>query len=118
MKISLGILREVKIDNNIDGLNIDTAGKEVRANKVSANTITEVVEDPVAVCLKHAGMTIETGVAKFSNFLGKKLDAIRRVAEDDRLVDLQFREQGVQAVNFLLFLNKSIVLCDTAQCEF
>ena len=60
MKISLGILREVKIDNNINGLNVDTTRKEVRANKVPANTITEVMEDPVAVCLEHAGMTIET----------------------------------------------------------
>lgn len=34
-------------------------------------------------------MRVEAGVALFGDFLGQEFDAIRRVTEDDRLVDLE-----------------------------
>lgn len=95
MQVSLGILWEVKVDDNVDCLNIDTASEQVGANKVAADTVTEVVEDSVTSCLKHASVTVEARVAEFGDLLGEKLNAVGRVAEDDRLVDLQLGEEGV-----------------------
>lgn len=60
-------------------------------------------------------MTVETRVSKFGDFLSEKFDTIGRVAEDDRLVDLEFGEQSVEAVDFLLLFNEGIILSNTAK---
>lgn len=110
MKICLGVLREVEINDNVDRLNVDTASQQVRANEIPADSIAEIVEHPVAVLLKHAGMRIEARITKLGDFLGEEFYTVRRVAEDDRLVYLQFVEEGVQAVDFLLLFNESVIL--------
>lgn len=75
------------------------------------------MENAVAGLLKHFGVGVEAGVAKFSNSLCEELNSVRRVAKDDGLVDLQLREEGVEAVDLLFLINEAIVLCDTAQCK-
>ena len=62
-------------------------------------------------------MDVETAVSEFGDLLGEQLDAMHRVAEDDRLVDGKLGEQGVEAVNLLPLLDKCIVLRDTLQGE-
>jgi hypothetical protein len=39
--------------------------------------------------LQHFGVRVEAGVTKFSHLFGEQLDAVRGVAEDDGLVDLE-----------------------------
>lgn len=95
MQIRLGILRKVEVDDDVDSLNINTTGQEIRADKVSAYAITEVVKDAVSVVLKHARMRIEARISKFGNLLCKKLDAVGGIAKDDGLVDLQLVEESV-----------------------
>jgi hypothetical protein len=56
MKVCLRILGKIEVDNHIHSLNVDTAGKQVRAYQVSANTVPKVMKDTVAVVLKHLGM--------------------------------------------------------------
>ena len=117
MKVGLGILWEVEIDDHIDGLNVYTTSQKVRANEVAADTISEVMEHAIAAVLQHLGVGIEARVSEFSDLLGQKLNSIGRIAEDDGLIDLEFREKGVQAVNFLLLLHEAVVLCDTSKGE-
>ena len=77
-------------------------------------------------------MGVETGVAKLGDLLCEKLNSVGRVAEDDRLVDLElgsaqsrsrrckrahFGEEGVQTVDFLSFFDIGIVLGNTLQRE-
>ncbi len=76
------------------------------------------MEDFVAVLLHHAGMGIETGIAKFGDLLCQKFHAVCGVAEDDGLVDLELGEEGVQAVDFLLLFDEGVVLGDSAESEF
>ena len=83
MKISLGVLREVKVDNYVDGLNINTAGEKIRANEIPTYAIAEIVEDTVSILLDHFSVGVEAGVAKLGDFFGEKLDSIGRIAEDD-----------------------------------
>src|ERR1700712_5112830 len=75
------------------------------------------MEDAIAAGLHHPSMTIETGKAKFCDFLGKKLNTVGGVAEDDRLVDLELGEERVETVDLLFLLNKSVVLSNTAKSE-
>jgi hypothetical protein len=47
------------------------------------------VKDAVPVRLEHLGVRIEARVAELGDLLGEELDPVRRVAEDDGLVDLE-----------------------------
>jgi hypothetical protein len=89
MEISLGILREVKVYYDIDCLDIDTTGEKIRADQVSTDSVSEVVEDTVSAGLCHSSMRVEARVTKFSDFLCQKLNSVGGIAEDDRLVDLK-----------------------------
>lgn len=110
MEVRLGVLGEVKVDDDVDGLDVDSASEEVctdedrlaeedrgrrnertGADEVAANAIAEVVEDAVAVVLEHLGVRVEARVAEFGDLLGEEFDAVGRVAEDDGLVDLELR---------------------------
>ncbi len=62
VKIRFRILREVEVDDDVDGLDIDTTGEKVRADKISAHAITEVVENAITMALKHLGMGVEARV--------------------------------------------------------
>ena len=88
VKVCLRVLGEVEVDDDVDGLDIDTAGKEVGADEVTTLAVAEVVEDAVTMGLKHLCVRVEARVAELGDFLGQELDSVRRVAEDDRLVDL------------------------------
>ena len=109
MKISLRVLREIEIDNDVDGLDIDTTGKEVRTDEVAANTITEVMEYAVTMRLEHLSMRVEARITKFGDFLGEKLNTICRVTENDRLVDLQLRN-GSERLIHTMFLDRQLTL--------
>jgi hypothetical protein len=89
MQVRLAILREVKIDNDIHRLNINSTSEEVRANKVAAHAVSEVMEDAVAVRLEHLCVGVETGVSELSHLFGKELDTVRGITENNGLVDLQ-----------------------------
>ena len=60
VEVRFRVLREVEVDDDVNGLNIYTTGEEVGADKVAANTLAEVVEDAVTVRLEHLGMRVET----------------------------------------------------------
>ena len=70
------------------------------------------MEYPVTVVLQHTSVGVEARVVEFSDFLSKKLNAIRRIAEDDGLIDLESGKERVKAMNFLLLVDIAIVLCD------
>ena len=92
VKVCLGILGEVEVDDDVYRLDVDTTSEQIRTDQVAANAIAEIVEDTVSGLLGHLGMTVKTGVAQLSNLLGEQLNAIGRVAEDDGLVDLELAE--------------------------
>ncbi|KAH3676787.1 hypothetical protein OGATHE_001277 [Ogataea polymorpha] len=118
VQISFCSLGEVEIHHHVDCLNIDTSGKQVRTNQVSDFPLSELVEDLVSCSLRHLGVGVVARVVKFCDFLGEKLHSVGGVAENDRLVDLQFGKESVQAVQFLLLLHKGIILGDTLQGKF
>ena len=63
-------------------------------------------------------MRIEARVPEFSDLLGEKLHTVRRIAKDNRLVDLELGEESVEAVDLLLLFHKGIVLRDSPKGEF
>ena len=89
MEVCLAVLGEVKVDDDIHGLDIDTAREEVGTYEIAAHPIPEVVEHTVTVRLQHFGMRVEAGVAELGHLFGKQLDAVGRVAENNGLVNLE-----------------------------
>ena len=59
VQVRLRVLREVKVDDNVDGLNVDTTSEEIRRNQVTACTVAEIVENAVTVRLNHFGVNVE-----------------------------------------------------------
>lgn len=60
MQVGFSVLWEVKVDDDVNRLDINTTGEEVRADKISADAIAEIMENAVTVCLKHASVAVET----------------------------------------------------------
>lgn len=76
VKIRFRILGKIKVDNDIDGLNIDTTGEEVGAHEVSTHAVTEVVEDAVAVRLQHFRVGVETRIPKLGDLLREEFNPV------------------------------------------
>ena len=89
-----------------------------RSHQMSCGTVAELMEYPVSVRLLHLCVDVVARISKLGDLLCQQFDAVDRVAENDTLVDFQFREQCVQAVHLLSFLNVRIKLCDTAERQF
>ncbi|GMT19360.1 hypothetical protein PFISCL1PPCAC_10657 [Pristionchus fissidentatus] len=118
VKISLSIAREIEVDHNIDGLDVDTTSEEIGADKVAAVALKEVVENSVTMILSHLGVNVVTGISELGDLLGEQLYTLGAVAEDDRLVDLELAEQRVQTMDFLLLLHICVVLRNSEKGEF
>mmetsp|Transcript_73835 Transcript_73835/g.213891 ORF Transcript_73835/g.213891 Transcript_73835/m.213891 type:complete len:265 (+) Transcript_73835:476-1270(+) len=67
--------------------------------------------------LVHPGVDKKTGVAELCDLLCEKFHTRHRIAEDDRLIDLQLREQCVQAVHLLALLDERVELRDAFEGE-
>ena len=80
---------KVEIDDDVDGLNVDTASEQVRTDQITTKTGTEIVKYTVSVSLGHFGMNVITAVTQFSNFLSQKLHTLGGIAKDDALVYLE-----------------------------
>ena len=75
------------------------------------------MENLVSILLQHFGMRVEARIAKLCNLFCEKLNSIGRIAEYDGLVDLQFREKRVQAMDFLLLFHECVVLRNASEGE-
>lgn len=89
MKVSFAVFREIKVDDNVYCLNIDTASKEIRADEVTAHAVAEVVENAITVGLQHFCMGVEARITQLCHFLSQELDTIGGITKDDRLINLQ-----------------------------
>ena len=89
MKVSFAVFWEIKVNDNVYCLNIDTTSKEIRADKVTAHAVTEVVENAITVGLQHFCMRVEARVTQLCHFLSQELDTIGGITKDDRLINLQ-----------------------------
>ena len=89
VEISLRVLREIKVDHDINGLDINATSEEVRANEITAYAIAEIMEDTITVRLEHFGVRIETRIAEFGDFFSEELNAVGGVAKDNGLIDLK-----------------------------
>ena len=113
MEVGFGELGEVEVDDYVDTHDVNTSREQVSTHKNSSLSSLEVVIDAVSVVLSHLRVDVEAVEAKVSDLLGQQLHSLGGIAEDDGLVDLQLRKQGVQTVKFLSLLKEGIVPKET-----
>ena len=58
------------------------------ADKISAKSSPEIVEDPIPVGLSHSGVNVIAAIAELRDLLGQQLHALGRIAEDNGLINL------------------------------
>ena len=88
MKVGFAVLREIKVDDNVYCLNIDTTSKEIGADEVTAHAVAEVVENAITVGLQLFCMGVEARVSKLRHFLGQELNTVGGITKNDRLINL------------------------------
>ena len=76
VEVRFRVFGEIKVDDDIDGLNIDTASEEIGAHEVSTHAIAEVMEDAITVRLQHLRVGVETRISKLGYLLGEQLDPV------------------------------------------
>ena len=92
VQVGFGILGEIKVDDDVHALNVNTAREEVGRHEVTCTPIAEFMEDAVTVGLLHFSMNVEAGITQLSDFFGEELNAVYRVAENDGLVNFELGE--------------------------
>jgi hypothetical protein len=60
MEIGFCVFGEIEIDDNVDGLDVDTTGEEIGTDEIATDSLTEIVEDAITMSLKHFGVRVET----------------------------------------------------------
>ena len=89
MKISFAVLWEIKVDDNVYGLYVDSTSEKIRADEVAEYAITEIMENTVTMRLQHLCVRVEARIPKLCHLFGQELDTLSRITKNDRLVDLQ-----------------------------
>ena len=49
MQVGIRLTREIKVDDNVDGDDVDTAREDIRGDQATSLTSLEVVEDSVQI---------------------------------------------------------------------
>ena len=49
------------------------------------------MEDTIAMFLTHARVNVEAAVAEFGDLARQQFNSLRRITENDRLIDLQLQ---------------------------
>jgi hypothetical protein len=58
VQIRLRVLGEVKVDDDVDRLNVDAAREQIRRHQVARRALAKVVEHAIAVLLSHFSMNV------------------------------------------------------------
>ena len=69
MEVRLGVLGKVKVDDDVDGLDVDTAREEVAGHQVAARSVAEVVKHSVTVRLLHLCVDVKAGIPELGDLL-------------------------------------------------
>lgn len=95
MQVRLGVLGEVEVDDHIHALDVDASSEQVGTYEVAAVARSKVVEHAVPKALLELRVDVIARVAELCDLLRQQLHTLRRVAEDDRLVDLKLQKKGL-----------------------
>lgn len=71
VEVSISRAREIKVDDHIEGLDVNTSSEYISTDKETTFSLAEVVENAVSILLAHLSMDVETREAKARDFARK-----------------------------------------------
>lgn len=117
MKVLVGIIGEIVVDDNIDTLNIDTTAEQIGRHE---DTGIEVLEGLVlgnTLVLLHAGMDADGGEIALGKETVELVGTGDLRDEDDNLVELQNIEEVIQLAVLLALGQLDVVQLQTVKGE-
>lgn len=118
MKILICLVWHVKVDNDIDSLNIDTSSEKVSANHDSVLTLLELLENSESLFLIHASATGNTWELLLLDDVVQLLSILVCFREDDHLVEVELVENINEFLNLLVLFQLDKVLLQTVEVQF
>ena len=104
VEILIGIRWHVKVDNNVDLLNIDTSTDKIGCNTDSVLTLLEVLVDLQCLLLFHASMESNRWESLLLNKFIQNLSILLWFHENDDLIEIELIQQFYDLLDLLVII--------------
>eukprot|EP00760_Papus_ankaliazontas_P032971 PhM_4_TR6111/c0_g1_i1/m.59329 len=117
VEVVLLVRRQVEVDHDGDVVHVDAAGEQVGRDEHTRAASAELLDDLLAVALRHVAVDEAHGVVLLVKLLGEPVDLAARVAEDHGLSDRHGVVQIAQRLELEVLLDGDVVLLDAVERE-
>lgn len=117
MKVAVGLLGHIEVEDNIDLLNIDTTTENVGGDHDSVLEGLEVSITLDALILLQVSVDGNRGEVVLTQKMVKHLSSVNALNEDNNLVEMQRVKQVNKLLDLFLFLDLDEVLLETVKGE-
>lgn len=117
VKIVLHVRGKVEVDDDVDVVDVDTAGDEIGGAEDARVAVAEVLHDLFALTLGHVGVDGGDGVVGFVELLSDVVDLSAGVDEDDGLSDGDGLVEVHEGFELVVFFDGDVELLDTVKGE-
>jgi len=118
VKVGVGILGHVVIEDNVNSLDIHTTAEQVGSNQDTLLEVLELLISGQTFFLGHRSVDGNGGEVLVNQELGKSHATLHTLHEDDNLVEFQSIEKLKQFPVLLLFLDFHVMLLETMKSQF
>jgi len=117
MKIGVGVLWHIVIEDNVHSLDINTSTEKIRSHQDSSLKVLEETVPLESLLLVHASVDVDGGEVLVFQELVECDASLHALDKDDDLVELERVEQVEELSVLLLFLELAVVLSETVKGE-
>ena len=118
VQVGFAVSWEVEVDDDVDGLDVDSSCAEIRTYKASAFPLSKPMKNMIPFLLTHLSMNKVTGITKLHDLLRQQLHPHRRITEYDGLRDVQLTKQRVEAMDLVFLIDVAVILGYTFERQF
>lgn len=118
VKILISLVWHVKVDDDVDSLNIDTSSEKVGADHDSVLARLELLENSESLAHVHASATGDTWELLLLDDVVQFLSILVCFSEDDHLVEVELVEDVHQLFDLLVFFKLDEVLLQSVEIQF
>jgi hypothetical protein len=118
VKILISLVWHVKVDDDVDSLNIDTSSEKIGADHDSVLALFELLEYSESLAHLHVSATGNTWELLLLDDVVQFLSILVCFREDDHLVEMELVKDVHQLFDLLVFFELDEVLLQTVEVQF
>ncbi len=103
--VALGVLREIVVENEIEVVDVQTAGGNIRRDEEIRLSFLQVLDDPESLLLRQVANDVLRLVSVFTKAVGKLLAHCLRIREDQSRVRLLLAQKPKEKTELLVLGN-------------